>query len=77
MHALLHGHFLQAAAFNPLMVLLLPLLAVLLARHFLSLFGNAAERPLSAGLVWGLLWLTLVYTVARNLPLWPAALAAA
>jgi len=77
MHALLHGDFLRAVAFNPLMIVLLPLLALLLGRHFVSLLRDSAERPLPARVVWALLALTLLYTVARNLPFWPAVLAAA
>ncbi len=76
MHALLHGDFGHALALNPLMIILLPLTFFLLARHAAFVFRGDAERPLPAFAVWVLLFITLAFTVARNLPLWPAAFAA-
>lgn len=78
MHQLLHGNFTVAFALNPLMVLLLPLLVFLLAQQFLAVARpGTRERALPAAIIWGLLLLTLAYTVARNLPVWPAALSGA
>jgi uncharacterized protein DUF2752 len=76
-HQLLHGDFVAAFALNPLMVLLLPLMAFLLAQQFLvTVRPGARERILPASVIWGLLFLTLAYAVARNLPGWPVALSA-
>ena len=78
MHQLLHGHFAMAFALNPLMVLLLPLLMFLLAQQLLvAVRPGLTERVLPASVIWGLLFLTLAYTVARNLSAWPAALSTA
>ncbi len=62
---------------NPLLVVLLPLLLFLLTRYFLSFLFEHAEPVLPARVVWLLLAITLLYAVARNLPWWPASLAAA
>ena len=77
MHFLLHGEFAAALAMNPLLVVLLPLLLFLLTRYFLSFLFEHAEPVLPARVVWLLLAITLLYAVARNLPWWPATLAAA
>jgi hypothetical protein len=77
-HQLLRGNFAAAWSLNPLMVLLLPLLLFLLGQQLLATMNcTARERALPAAAAWALLFLTLAYTLARNLPGWPAALAAA
>ena len=78
MHQLLHGNFAASFALNPVLMLLLPLLAFLLGQQvFAAVRPGMRERALPASFIWGLLLLTLAYTVARNLPGWPAALSAA
>ena len=68
-HQLLHGECAAAWAFNPLLLLMLPLLVFLLGQQFRILLGPPArEMVLPASWTWGLLLLTLAWTVARNLP---------
>jgi hypothetical protein len=77
LHRLLHGELVAAFALNPLLVVLLPLTAALLVAHGAALAGWRREWVLPAPLVWGLLWLTLGFTLLRNLPGWPRGLGAA
>lgn len=69
MHQLLHGELGAALALNPLMIILLPLLLFVFTRQFaVRLRPSSREFVLPASWTWGLLWLTLAWTVARNLP---------
>ena len=79
LHAMLQGQILQALAWNPLMVLLLPLFVVELARQGLArLRGSAPPRDLlrHSSVGWALLALILVFWLLRNLPLHPFTLLA-
>lgn len=73
LHQLLRGHPLAALDLNPLMVLSVPLLAAYaaaLAR--LELTGaRSRQGPVPAWLVWALLVFVLLYSVLRNLPIFP------
>lgn len=77
-HALLHGDFAQALAYNALFVLTLPIWIILAGRvAFATLRGNAPPlRQLSPWLVWVLIAVVLMYTLLRNLPYSPFALLA-
>jgi hypothetical protein len=66
-HALLHGRFLEALDFNPLMVLLLP---------FLVLWGVRPGWLGDTWWGWGLLGLIMMYWVVRNIPVFPFSLLA-
>lgn len=71
LHALIHGDLGHAMAMNPLMVLLLPVMA-------LMALNAAGWRPPALRRLWSALaapkpWLVLLlgYWIARNLPWWP------
>lgn len=73
LHHLTHGEIAAAFRCNPLLMVLLPLIAVVGIRWFRrgrGAFGNDPIflRPITA---WTLLAVTLAFTVLRNLP-WPA-----
>jgi hypothetical protein len=73
LHHLTHGNIVAAFHSNPLLIVLLPLVAFLGIRWFKrgrGAFGNDPIflRPATA---WTLLAVTLAFTVLRNLP-WPA-----
>lgn len=61
-HALLHGHFLEAMGKNPLMVLSLPILVAMLV------FPRLRMRP---SMAWGALIVLIAYTIVRNIPVYP------
>jgi len=72
-HQLLHGHFREAFMFNPLLMVLLPVLAWL---AFCQLWQAATGRELAFPLrhpawLWMLLALVVVFSIARNLPIGP------
>jgi hypothetical protein len=73
-HALLHGRILTALDYNPLFVVALPFLAWAIAAQGLE---AAAGRPvlptvrLSGRMARGILWLFIVFTVLRNIPVYP------
>jgi hypothetical protein len=75
MHQLLHGHWVAAFHFNPMLVVSLPFAFWFGARFALQ---KARHQPLSFGLRPGWLWLVLaavlVVSVLRNLPGAPFAL---
>jgi hypothetical protein len=72
LHALAHGDFRAAAGFNVLLVCVLPLLAFWGA---VALYrGLAQNRPapkLPFGFTLGVLAVSAVFGVLRNLPWWP------
>ena len=70
LHHLTHGEIAAAFHCNPLLMVLLPLIALIGVRWFWrgqGAFGNAPMllRPATA---WTLLAVTIVFTVLRNLP---------
>ena len=70
-HALLHGHFLEALDYNPVLVAALPFLAyVLTGRAVEAVSGRRLlPRPeLPARAIYGIFALMVVFTVLRNLP---------
>lgn len=70
LHHLLHGEILQAVRFNALLVLSLPLLAVLALRAGMRWFNpQLRHTPLPSTLVWAAVVLVVIFSVARNLPL--------
>ncbi len=70
--ALARGDLHQAMKFNPLVVLLLPLLVVYVVATYRRWAFSAVSKPgwpaLSDRSIAGLLILTALFTVARNLP---------
>ena len=75
LHALLHADLGAALAFNPLMVLSLPLLLLMLIRHELKLWRGLPTKPVGSGLKPGVSLaiggILCVYGVLRNLPWYP------
>ena len=77
--ASLHGRFLEAFRFNPVVMVLLPLTMIGIG---LELIGWVRDRPLSIRfrvgrrLGWSLLALLLLFWVLRNIPIWPLTLLA-
>jgi hypothetical protein len=71
LHALLHGRLAEAVGFNLLAAALAPLVALgLLHEVGLQLSGQPRRRTLlyQPWLSWGIVGLTAVFTVLRNLP---------
>ena len=74
MHQLLHGNVAAAFDLNPLAVVMLPFVALALARQAWRVTrGRPApvKRPVAPGAVWVLLVVVLLFGVARNLPWGP------
>jgi hypothetical protein len=82
LHALVHGRFIEAIGYNPLLALLLPLLGIWMAYSFLCWQGLVSDgavplpRWLGRNLPLFLLVMILVYWVARNIPFYPFTLLA-
>lgn len=75
MHSLLHGNVAAALQFNPLLFLLLPVVAgASLSRFYGAVTGRelftAFKRPVW---IWLLLGVILIFSVGRNLPFGPLA----
>ncbi len=77
-HALLHGDLAQAAAYNPIAIVLVPLLAVWLYwAAYNVLRGRPAPNPkLPARLMQVSLLVLFAFALARNLPFYPFVLLA-
>jgi hypothetical protein len=69
-HAMLHGDFAQALAFNPLLIVGGPvLIAICVWRRMRDGAGwSLAIRP---AWIWGLFALLVLFTLLRNLPVYP------
>jgi hypothetical protein len=68
-HSLLQGDIVGAASHNLLAFVLLPVLAYLLVRQLLLMFGRELPPlPSVRYLGWSLAIVALVFTVARNIP---------
>ncbi|HYJ78947.1 MAG TPA: DUF2752 domain-containing protein [Longimicrobiaceae bacterium] len=70
-HSLLHGHFLDALGYNPLLVLAAPILAYVLAsRGAEAATGRRRlpRPPLSGRMARAIMWTFLLFAVLRNLP---------
>jgi len=78
LHQLLHGHLLAALDFNPLMVLMLPVLGYAgLSQLSLAVRGRALPEPVScARQIWWLFGIIMAYWVLRNIPAYPLSLLA-
>lgn len=73
-YLLLHGHFVQAFTFNPLMVLLLPLIGCyILVRtvDWMWTGENHIDRKISVRFLIWLLAAIFVYGILRNIPVFP------
>jgi hypothetical protein len=74
----MHGHFLQALAYNPRTVLVLPFVAAWLARHaWTALRGAPPPGPLlSVRARWAFVAAVVAFGVLRNVPAFPFTLLA-
>jgi hypothetical protein len=69
LHQLLHGHLAAAFQLNPLLVVGLPVAILVAGRGIVRRFGSQpAAAPLSPLMIWGLLVISIVFTVCRNVP---------
>ncbi|HEX8904671.1 MAG TPA: DUF2752 domain-containing protein [Longimicrobiaceae bacterium] len=74
MHALLHGRILTALDYNALFVLSLPFLGYAIAAQGLEALAGRPVLPtrrISGRTARGILWLFIVFTVLRNIPVYP------
>ena len=73
-HATLHGRIGEAFRFNPLGMILVPVLLIWLGLRIPGWIRGAPPEPgakPAAILGWWALGLVLVFWVARNIPVWP------
>jgi len=74
LHSILHLKFYQAFRYNPAMVILLPFIMVYIAARiidYLKTGQNNIDKRLSfRALLWVII-LLLVYSVVRNIPIYP------
>jgi len=78
MNALLHGHVLTAFGFNPLALLMLPVVGYFFLSYLLTAFGR---KPLPHILVspnwwWSFLGMVIIFWITRNLSFYPFTLLA-
>lgn len=73
LHRLLHGDFIAAFKFNPLMMVMLPLLLLALVRHTDSVMRGRPVKgnQLNAKYIWLLFFVVLAFWIGRNTPLYP------
>ncbi len=78
-YALLHGEFLEAFSYNPLMVILIPFICLYVAARGLDWAvtgGNHVDGKISVKLLVAILILILIYGIVRNIPVRPFSLLA-
>ena len=76
---MLHGRIYEAFAYNPLLLVLLPFLALYIAARFVDwmLTGeNHIDSRISVKLLVAVLIIVVVYGIVRNLPVFPFTLLA-
>jgi hypothetical protein len=72
-HRLLHGDISGAFQFNPLMMLVLPILFFVLVRHTIDVFRHQPLRSnrLSPGYIWVFFVVVMTFWIFRNTPYYP------
>ena len=77
-HALLHGHIAQAAAYNVLTLLAIPFFAVWGANELCARAGGRPfiRRRLPAWAIWAIVVIIVAFWLLRNLPVYPFSLLA-
>jgi len=70
-HALVHGEFLKALDFNPLLVISLPVVITMVILEIVGWFRNRRYGIFHMWQAVALVALIVVYTVLRNLPIEP------
>jgi len=73
LHRLLHGDLLGAFQFNPLMMLLLPILFYALVRHTMAVFRDQPIKgnQLNARFIWMFFVVVMSFWIFRNTPFYP------
>lgn len=78
-YSILHGRFLDAFCYNPLMMILLPLIGLYIVARgadWVITGGNHVDRRISVKFLVGLLIFIVLYGVLRNIPVYPFTLLA-
>ena len=78
-YSILHGRFLEAFCYNPLMMILLPLIGMYIAARMVDWIvtgGNHIDRKINVKFLTWVLVIVVVYGVVRNLPVFPFTLLA-
>lgn len=78
-YSILHGQFLEAFCYNPLMTVLLPLLGLYIAARMVDWVvtgGNHIDRKINVKFLTWVLVIVVVYGVLRNIPVFPFTLLA-
>ena len=70
-HALIHGDFLTALDFNPLLVITLPVIVAMIVLEIVGVFRNKCYGLFHMWQAVALVALIVAYTVLRNLPVEP------
>ena len=73
-YSLLHGRFLDAFCYNPVMTVLLPLLALYVAARAIDRAitgGDHIDQKISVKFVAGILIFVLLFGIVRNIPVYP------
>ena len=74
MHALLHGRILTALDYNALFVIALPFLGWAITAQLLEAWFGRPVLPtvrLSGRMAKAILWVFIIFTVLRNIPIYP------
>ena len=78
-YSILHGQFLEAFCYNPLMTILLPLIGLYIAARMVDwvvTVGNHIDRKINVKFLTWVLVIVVVYGVLRNIPVFPFTLLA-
>lgn len=78
-YSILHGQFLEAFCYNPLMTVLLPLIGLYIAARMVDWIvtgGNHIDRKINVKFLTWVLVIVVVYGVLRNIPVFPFTLLA-
>ena len=78
-YSILHGQFLEAICYNPLMTVLLPLIGLYIAARMVDWVvtgGNHIDRKINVKFLTWVLVIVVVYGVLRNIPVFPFTLLA-
>lgn len=78
-YSILHGRFLDAFCYNPLMTVMLPLIGLYIAARVVDWVitgGNHIDRKINVKFLTGVLIAVVIYGVLRNIPVFPFTLLA-
>ena len=78
-YSILHGQFLEAFCYNPIMTVLLPLIGLYIAARMVDWVvtgGNHIDRKINVKFLTWVLVIVVVYGVLRNIPVFPFTLLA-